>query len=103
MEHERNGDTLTLRCRRDFNLMAVRHLQYRLQEATDIRIDLSRARLVDTEAIMALDRLQRDGRTVTLIDPPPILKELLDVLDLHDHFHQIHFTKPPRTSSGIPA
>lgn len=103
MEHERNGDTLTLRCRRDFNLMAVHHLRYRLEEATDIRIDLSRARLVDTEAIMALDRLQRDGRTVTLLHAPPILHEVLDVLDLHDHFEQVSFTEHPRTSAGIPA
>lgn len=103
MEHERNGDILTLRCRRDFNLMAVQHLKYRLKEASHIRIDLSRARLVDTEAIMALDALQREGRTITLLHPPPILEDVLEVLNLRDHFDGDTFTKHPRTSSGIPA
>ena len=62
MDLERNGNTLTVRVRRDFNLMAVRHLKYHLDDATRIRIDLARARLVDTEAIMALFRLQNRGQ-----------------------------------------
>lgn len=86
MDLERHGDTLTVRVRRDFNLMAVRHLKYHLEDATRIRIDLRRARLVDTEAVMALFRLQREGVTIRLLDPPAIFYEVLEVLELEEAF-----------------
>jgi ABC-type transporter Mla MlaB component len=86
MDLERHGDTLTIRVRRDFNLMAVRHLKYHLEDATRIRIDLRRARLVDTEAVMALFRLQQEGLTIRLLDPPEIFYEVLAVLELEEAF-----------------
>ena len=86
MDLERHGDTLTVRIRRDFNLMAVRHLKYHREDATRIRIDLERARLVDTEAVMALFRLQQKGITVRLLDPPAIFYEVLEVLELQEAF-----------------
>ena len=84
MDLEHSDDTLTVRIRRDFNLMAVRHLKYHLDDATHVRIDLRRARLVDTEGVMALVRLMRSGVTVRLLDPPAIFYEVLDVLELAD-------------------
>lgn len=86
MDLERHGDTLTVRTRRDFNLMAVRHLKYHLEDATRVRVDLSRARLVDTEAVMALFRLQREGLDITLLEPPAIFYEVLEVLELESAF-----------------
>jgi ABC-type transporter Mla MlaB component len=66
--------------------MAVRHLKYHLEDATRVRIDLSRARLVDTEAVMALFRLQREGLDITLLEPPAIFYEVLEVLELESAF-----------------
>jgi ABC-type transporter Mla MlaB component len=86
MDLERHGDTLTIRVRRDFNLMAVRHLKYHLEDATRVRIDLRRARLVDTEAVMALVRLMKSGLTIRLLDPPAIFYEVLEVLELEEAF-----------------
>ena len=86
MDLERHGNTLTVRTRRDFNLMAVRHLKYHLEDATRVRIDLSRARLVDTEAVMALFRLQKEGLDITLLEPPAIFYEVLEVLELESAF-----------------
>ena len=86
MDLERHGDTLTVRTRRDFNLMAVRHLKYHLEGATRVRVDLSRARLVDTEAVMALFRLQKEGLDITLLEPPAIFYEVLEVLELESVF-----------------
>lgn len=86
MKLERNGNTLTARVRRDFNLMAVRHLEYHLEEATRVRVDLSRARLVDTEGVMALHRLQEQGIDVVLLEPPDIFREVLEVLELEEQF-----------------
>jgi anti-anti-sigma regulatory factor len=86
MDLDRHGDTLTVRVRRDFNLMAVRHLRHHLGDATRVRIDLRRARLVDTEAVMALFRLQQKGITIRLLDPPAIFYDVLEVLELEEVF-----------------
>lgn len=86
MEHERSGDVLTVRLKRDFNLLTARHLQRMSTGTAHVRVDLTQARLVDTEAVIALYRLQQDGVRVTLIEPPDLLRELLGVLDLDDYF-----------------
>lgn len=86
MDLERHGNTLTVRMRRDFNLMAVRHIRYHLEDATSLRIDLSRTRLVDTEAVMALYRLKMGGLTIRLLEPPTIFYEVLEVLELESAF-----------------
>jgi anti-anti-sigma regulatory factor len=86
MDLERHGDTLTVRCRRDFNLMTVRHLEHHLGGAKRVRVDLARARLVDTEALMLLHRLREHGVEVRLLEPPPVFYEILEVLELESHF-----------------
>lgn len=96
MELERHGDTLTVRCRRDFNLMTVRHLMHHVEDATRIRVDLSRARIVDTEAVMALHELEQKGLDVTLLEPPAIFYEVLEVLELESHFDIERLVERPR-------
>jgi anti-anti-sigma regulatory factor len=97
MDPERHGDTLTVRPRRDFNLMAVRHLKYHLEDATRVRIDLARARLVDTEAVMALFRLQKRGVEVILLEPPDVFFEVLEVLELESVFDVEQLVERERT------
>lgn len=86
MDYERDGDTVTVHFRRDFNLLTARHLRQVAQGAAHVRVDLSHARIVDTEAIAALWHLQDEGTRVTLFDPPALFHEMLDALDLEDVF-----------------
>lgn len=86
MDYERDGDTVTVHFRRDFNLLTARHLRQVAQGAAHVRIDLSHARIVDTEALAALWELQDDGVCVTVYDPPPLFHEMIDALDLEDVF-----------------
>lgn len=86
MKYERDGDTLTVRLRRDFNLLTARHLRQIVHGARHVRIDLSRARLVDTEALYALYELQSSDVQITLIDPPDLFHDVVEVLDLEDVF-----------------
>lgn len=86
MDYERDGDTVTVHFRRDFNLLTARHLRQVVQGASRVRVDLSHARIVDTEALAALWDLQDEGVTVTLYDPPALFEDMIDVLDLEDVF-----------------
>jgi ABC-type transporter Mla MlaB component len=82
MEHAHRDDTLTVRLSNDFNWLAVQQIEPLTADATHIRIDLSDVRLLDTEALMLIERLQRAGKTVQLIDPPDLLYDLIDLLEL---------------------
>ena len=82
MDHTYRNDTLTIQLSNDFNWLAVQQIEPLADDATHIRIDLSGARLLDTEALILIDRLQRSGKTVRLIDPPDLLYDLIDLLDL---------------------
>lgn len=86
MQYERDGDTLTVYFQRDFNLLTARHLRQIVHGEKHVRVDLSRARLVDTEALYALYELQSNDVRITLIDPPDLFHEVVDVLDLEDVF-----------------
>jgi len=82
MDHSYDNDTLTVRLTQDFNWLTVQRIEPLADDAQHIRIDLSAARLIDTEALMLIDRLRRAGKTVRLIDPPSLLHDLIDLLDL---------------------
>jgi hypothetical protein len=50
-------------------------------------VDLRAVRLVDTEGIIALDRIQRAGKDVTVRNPPDIFFDVLRALDLPGLFN----------------
>lgn len=87
MTYERNDETLTVHFHRDFNLLTARHLRQIVQGTDDhVRVDLSDARFVDTEALAVLWDLQDDDVDVTLYDPPELFHEVLAELDLEAVF-----------------
>lgn len=86
MEHHREGDVLTVTLHRDFNLLTARHLRRLAEGATHVRIDCSDARFIDSEGVMSMYQLRKEGTDVTLINPPKIFREVLSILDLADVF-----------------
>jgi len=86
MDYERNDDTVTVHFQRDFNLLTARHLHQVAQGAEHVRVDLSHARLVDTEALAVLWNLQDDGVRVTLYDPPELFHDLVGALEMEEVF-----------------
>lgn len=86
MDYDRDGNTVTVHFRRDFNLLTARHLRQVAQGAAHVRVDLSDARIVDTEALAALWRMQDEGMQVTLYDPPDLFYDMVDALELDGVF-----------------
>jgi ABC-type transporter Mla MlaB component len=86
MDYERDDGTVRVRFRRDFNLLTARHLRQVTQGAEHVRVDLSDARIVDTEALAALWKMQDDDIHVTLYDPPALFHDMVDALDLEGVF-----------------
>lgn len=100
MDFERDGDVLTVHFRRDFNLLTARHLRQIAQGAREVRVDLSRTRLVDTEGLCALHALQSNDVQITLLDPPEMFYEVVDVLDLEDVF-EVEVDAPDRGAGNV--
>ena len=82
MDFNQSGARLDVKLRRDFNLLTTRKIARLADEVEEIHIDLSRSRLVDSEALMLLYRLVRAGKKVRLKSPPPILGEIIRILGL---------------------
>ncbi len=86
MQHTRVADQLTIHLDRDLNLFTARYVERLAESASRVIVDLKHARLADTEAVIHLSRLQKQGTSIALRNPPSIFLEVLRVLDLTDAF-----------------
>jgi anti-anti-sigma regulatory factor len=82
MEYQKTGNHLSVRLVRDFNLFTARQLGPLVEDAASVRIDLGAARIVNSEAVRLLYAMVRAGKRVTLVTPPPILADAIDILGL---------------------
>ncbi len=82
MDFVQTGNRLDIRLKRDFNLLTTRRIARLAEDADTVSIDLTRSRIVDSEALMLLFRLVRAGKEVSLKNPPPILDEIIHILGL---------------------
>lgn len=82
MEYQKTGDHLSVRLVRDFNLFTARQLAPLVEDVRSVRIDLGGTRIVNSEAVRLLHAMVRAGKHVTLVQPPPILAEAIDILGL---------------------
>jgi ABC-type transporter Mla MlaB component len=65
-------------------LLTARQVEMLAQEAETVDIDLSRAKIVDSVAIVTVHRLVSSGKKVTLVNPPRIFGEAVRALGLDD-------------------
>ena len=86
MEVYRTHDQLSVRLLRDFNLYSATRIERLARDVTDVRIDLSRSKFLDSEAVRVLYKLYRDGHSITLVNPPRLYDEVIDILGLRDVF-----------------
>jgi ABC-type transporter Mla MlaB component len=84
MDYEIEERRLRVRLIRDFNLLTARRVEKLAKEADSVAIDLTRSKIVDSVAIIALHRMITAGKKVKLINPPKIFGEAVQVLGLDD-------------------
>ncbi len=86
MDYKREDDKLTVKLLRDFNLYTASRIERLAADATEVEIDLSRSKFVDSEAIRVLWGLVTAGKRVTLINPPELFGTVVEVLGLKSFF-----------------
>ncbi|WP_457626861.1 hypothetical protein [Persephonella sp.] len=95
MEFFRREGELFIRLKGDFNYPAVKRIEQllRSEEIDSFTIDLSGAKVVDSEAVKFLFFLDRDNIAVRVVNPPYIFDKILDILKLKDRFKNLTVVK----------
>lgn len=81
--------SLSIELKENFGLLISQKIDLKLKEYPQIKhlkINLSQTKFVDSEAIRFLYSLLKKGIDIELTQPPDILQEVLEVLELKEIF-----------------
>ena len=83
----KTGSTLEITVSKPFNLRVREIIESRLSpEITTLKIDLTNSRIIDSEAVIFMYNWNKNRGTLELINPPAVFFEILDILELTDHW-----------------
>lgn len=94
MNVNKNKESLDIELNTDFNLFAVRKIDGLLDERTELRIDLTQARFINSKAVLYLNKLLKANINVRLKNPPKIFFETLHILGLHEKWDLKSIVEP---------
>lgn len=94
MKYELKNRQFKVELMRDFNFITAKKVTELAAEADAVTIDLSRSKIVDSEAIKSMVMLINEGKSVHIVHPPEILFETMEILDLGSLINEkkIHVT-----------
>lgn len=93
IESHKSRDTLQVKVLNNFNLLTRNKIESRLtKEINRLEIDLSNCKLLDSEAVIFMYHWNKSGKELHLINPPEILFEILEILELSDIW-QLNYTE----------
>jgi len=93
IESRKSKDTLKVKVLNNFNLLTRNKIESRLtREIGKLEIDLSHCKLLDSEAIIFMYQWDKSGNELNLINPPEILFEIIEILELRDIW-QLNYTE----------
>ncbi|NGP88809.1 hypothetical protein [Fodinibius halophilus] len=88
----KDGTTIQVRDCKTFNLQTKNVLKSRLTDKiTKLYIDFSHCKLIDSEGIIFLYEWQHSGNELELKNPPEIMFEILNILELDDTWDLNYF------------
>ncbi len=73
---------LYVKIEQNLNLNTTRLIRRVAEDKEDLLLDLSQARIVDSEGVIFMYRWLREGKKLTLFHPPRILWEIVKILQL---------------------
>jgi len=87
----REGEMLQVQIHGSFNLHVRNVIENRITKGIKkLEIDLSACDLIDSEGVIFMYQWQRDGQELELKNPPHILFEILDILELREQWDQYY-------------
>lgn len=87
IETHKSETEIEAKVKGSFNLAAKNRLESRLSsEITGLKLDLCECRFIDTEGVIFMYNWQHSGNKLQLTHPPDILFEIIDLLELTEHW-----------------
>lgn len=89
----KTGTTLEVTINKPFNLRVKNIIKSRLTpEITILKIDLTNSKIIDIEGVIFMYHWDKYRGSLELINAPAVFFEILDILELADHWNLNHFT-----------
>lgn len=83
IQTHKSENTLQVKVLNNFNLQTKNKIASRLtKEINKLEIDLSNCRIIDSEAVIFMYKWESDGKKLSLLNPPEILFEIIEILEL---------------------
>lgn len=100
IETHKSDTKLEIKIFGSFNLAAKNMIESRLGDGiTDLKIDLSDCRFIDSEGVIFMYNWQKSGKKLELKNPPNVLFEIIDILELTEHWN-INYIETDKQSYG---
>lgn len=92
IESRKSDDTLKVTLLNNFDILTRNKIESRAtKEIQKLEIDFSNCKILDSEAVIFMYHWHKSGKKLELINPPDILFEILDILELTDIW-QLNYT-----------
>ncbi|NGP77546.1 hypothetical protein G3570_12935 [Balneolaceae bacterium YR4-1] len=92
IESRKSKDTLKVTLLNNFDILTRYKIESRTtKEIENLEIDFSNCKILDSEAVIFMYHWDKSGKTLKLINPPDILFEILEILELSDIW-QLNYT-----------
>lgn len=94
MKYELKNKRFKVELMRDFNFLTAKKISELTVDADEISIDLSRSKIVDSEAIKSMLLMVKSGKKLKIIRPPDVLFETIKILKLESLLNKndVHVT-----------
>lgn len=84
MQYRQKERKLFLKVEQNLNWVTARRIERAAMEVDEVYLDLSDARIVDSEGVILLYHLLEAGKIVRIKEAPIILSEIVNALDLQE-------------------
>ena len=91
IEIHKKGSAVVATLRRNFNYRVRKIIEGRISRDTKkLILDLSRTRILDSEAVIFMFGWLKKGNRLELVGPPDILFEILDLLEIRKEWDTMY-------------
>ncbi len=98
MEYHKTDQTLFVKLKSDFTYPAVKKLEtlINVEDFENLVIDLTEAKIVDSEGIRFIYSVMKEGVKVSLVNPPYVFGKIVDVLKLKSYMKDLKIVREER-------
>ncbi len=98
MEYHKTDQTLFVKLKSDLTYPSAKKLEtlVNVEDIESLVIDLTEAKIVDSEGIRFIYTVMKEGVQITLVNPPYIFDKIVDILKLKSYMKDLKIVREER-------